>query len=124
MQPLISSLLPWAVAPPGHFRLHVGPACSKTNKLYFACMQIVAVIAGTGTLVILDMAINGGQHVQTAATALTGPFGIETIGSHFGAGAIPSSLPMPRWPEGGAVRAGCQPGLRGCCQRPTNSLLS
>ncbi|KAG2501167.1 hypothetical protein HYH03_000982 [Edaphochlamys debaryana] len=48
---------------------------------------IVAVIAGTLALQAMQIADPGTS------------IGIETIGSHFGAGAIPQSLPSFQWPE-------------------------
>jgi hypothetical protein len=47
------------------------------------------------------VAIGLGTIGLTAYTMLTGvESGIETIGTHFGVGAIPTSLPMPGLPEG------------------------
>ncbi len=54
--------------------------------------QIVAVVAGTGAMVVLDQMIG----LNT---------GIETIGSHFGVTAIPSGLPMPHIPEGVTIES-------------------
>ncbi|PNH02451.1 putative sulfate transporter yvdB [Tetrabaena socialis] len=49
---------------------------------------VVAIAAGTLALAALQAANPGVE------------LGIETIGSHFGAGAIPQSLPSLHWPEG------------------------
>ncbi len=49
--------------------------------------QITAVVAGTLGLLLLEGPL--GLHTE-----------IETIGSHFGANAIPRELPMPHIPEG------------------------
>ncbi len=49
---------------------------------------IVAIVAGTLGLQLLQLAQPGVE------------LGIETIGSHFGSGAIPRSLPSLQWPEG------------------------
>ncbi|GIL66805.1 hypothetical protein Vafri_20307 [Volvox africanus] len=49
---------------------------------------IVAIAAGTLGLQLLQLLQPGGE------------LGIETIGSHFGAGAIPRSLPSLQWPQG------------------------
>lgn len=54
--------------------------------------QIVAVLAGTAGLILIDGPL--GLHS-----------GIETIGSHFGANAIPSSIPSPHLPEGFSLDA-------------------
>lgn len=48
--------------------------------------QIAAVVGGTLAIAMVD----GPAHLST---------GIETIGSHFGSGAIPNHLPMPGVPE-------------------------
>ena len=61
----------------------------------------MAVIAGSLAMVGLEYGL--GLHT-----------GIETIGSHFGADAIPTSLPMPHWPEGvtlDTVSGEAMPGL-------------
>ena len=56
--------------------------------------HIVAIVAGTLGLQLLNVA-------DPSLGA-----GIETIGTHFGAGAIPRSLPMPHIPEGFRCAAG------------------
>jgi MFS superfamily sulfate permease-like transporter len=58
--------------------------------------QIVAVLGGTLGLVAVDALLGGGG----SSSIGTGPFGIETIGSHYGVNAIPSSLPSPHIPVG------------------------
>ncbi|GLC69680.1 hypothetical protein PLESTF_000863900 [Pleodorina starrii] len=58
---------------------------------------IVAIVAGTLGLQLLQLA-NPGMEL-----------GIETIGTHFGAGAIPRSLPTLQWPQG--LSASDIPGL-------------
>lgn len=54
--------------------------------------QIAAVVAGTLALFLIEGPL--GLHT-----------GIETIGSHFGANAIPNSLPMPHVPTGFSLEA-------------------
>ncbi len=113
-------------------RAHQGFKTGKTR-----CAQIAAVLVSTTGLAALDAVVNGGHGAADSAAAagaladaaasslaspegaaaaaipaLTGPFGIETIGSHCGAGAIPSSLPWPQWPPGLSSTAQLQPLLQ------------
>jgi len=73
-------------------------SCFALMKLYPSTWakalppQIVAVAAGTAALLLIDGPL--GMHS-----------GIETIGSHFGTNAIPSSLPTPHLPEGFSLDA-------------------
>lgn len=64
---------------------------------------MVAIGAGTLGLLAAQAAVTaaaGDGSDASAQAMMSALMGIETIGSHFGADAIPRSLPMPTMPSG------------------------
>jgi hypothetical protein len=55
-------------------------------------------------IIILYLPLQAAAHMAFLLSPESAPppsalFGVETIGSHFGAGAIPQSLPAIAWPD-------------------------